>query len=117
MSSSDLRTTETKIDVIVNKDKSINNGKILDSLLRNVVYRKKDKITLLVYKNDGEIEFNTVVYNGEKIIFTVSKERGWKNLKVTYVGDRVIKETTKEYVYYKLYRGTEFICYIVTYRQ
>ena len=57
------------------------------------------------------------MYNGKKIIFTITKREKGKNLKITYVGDRVIKETTKEYVYYKLYRGIEFIEHIVTYKQ
>lgn len=118
MSSSDLiRISETKIDAIIDSDKIINNREILDVFFKNIVYKRKDKVTLLVYKNDGEINFNTVVYNGKKIIFTITKRKKGKNLKITYVGDRVIKESTKEYVYYKLYRGIEFIEHIVTYKQ
>lgn len=118
MSSSDLiRISETKIDAIIDKGKNINNRDIINKLFINILNRRKDKITLLVYKNDGEINFNTIVYNGTKIIFTVDKRKKEKNFKITYVGDRVIKETTKEYVYYKLYRGIEFIEYIVSYKQ
>lgn len=118
MSSSDLiRISETKIDAIIDSDSIINNKEILNNFFKNILNKRKDKVTLLVYKNDGSINFNTVVYNGKKIIFTISKKEKAKNLKITYVGDRVIKETTKEYVYYKLYRGIEFIEHIVTYKQ
>lgn len=112
-----IRISETKIDAIIDKENVISDIKVINNFFKNILYKRKDKITILVYKNDGEVNFNTIVYNGKKIIFTIDKREKGKDLKITYVGDRVIKETTREDIYYKLYRDMKFIKNIVTYKQ